>query len=147
MRKVAMITALVIFGFFLCFWSWCPGVTGLRIESKHSYNGHAFAEVILWGADREWSIGLEMETEGSCPFPILWPPTQIEGGLRYEIPLAAPCLRNQFKWTIQDPTGFHKELRTILEPKSKTEVERSDLIPNHVSEVRQAGAQTLQWTR
>jgi len=88
-----------------------------------------------------------METEGSCPFPILWPPTQIDGGLNYEIPLTAPCLRNQFKWTIQDPTGFHKELCTILEPKSKTEVEMSDLIPDHVSDVRQAGAQMLQWTR
>merc|ERR1719447_220323 len=136
MRKVAMITALVIFGFFLCFWSWCPGVTGLRIESKHSYNGHAFAEVILWGADREWSIGLEIETEGSCPFPILWPPTQIEGGLSYEIPLSAPCLKHQFTWTVMQPSGIKKELHATLEAKSKAEMERSKFILDHVSDVR-----------
>lgn len=146
-QSLAMIAALVVFGFFLRFWSWCHSTDGLRIESKHSSNGRAFAEVFLWGGDPEWSLGLEMETEGSCPFPILWPPTQIERGLIYEIPLAAPCLRNQFNWTIQDPTGFHKKLRTILEPKRKTELERSHLIPEHVSDVRQARSHTLRWTR
>jgi len=124
-----------------------PSDAVIRVQSKHSTAGSSIAEITLWGAPKEWSVGLEMKHEDICPIPILWPATDIEGGLRYEIPLRAPCQRNQFKWTVRHPTGTLEEFSTILEGKSRNEIESSQFVPDAVSNVRQAGTQMLRWTR
>ena len=161
----AFAVAFAFFGFCLLlasWWRWCCNKVDIRILSKHSPTRPAYAEIILLAADiillgteiipnlgKDYGrfVGLKMEAEGSCPIQILWSPDKIEGGLRYEIPLPAPCLTNHFNWTIEHPTGTLTELSTILEGQSKSELKSSDFAPEHVSNVRQAGTQMLRWTR
>ena len=131
----------------------------VAIKAKYFEPASLAADIFLWGATLEESSGLEMKTEGSChPIPIRWPPTEVEGGLRYNVPLRAPCQKNHFKWTLNkgilntDPLNPYswklvvKELTTTLEGVTEADLVDTLFTPDPVSNLRQDKKDLLRWT-
>jgi hypothetical protein len=130
----------------------------VAFKAKYSEPTSLAADIFLWGATLEESAGLEMKTEGSChPIPIRWPPTEEEGGLRYNVPLRAPCQKNHFKWTLNKqivPAGpfipnswkLVKELTTTLEGVTEAALVDTLFTPDPVSNLRQDKEHLLRWT-
>ena len=130
----------------------------VAIKAKYFEPASLAADIFLWGAILEESSGLEMKTEGSChPIPIRWPPTEEEGGLRYNVPLRAPCQKNHFKWTLNKqivPAGpfspnswkLVKELTTTLEGVTEADLVDTLFTPDPVSNLRQDKEHLLRWT-
>lgn len=128
------------------------------IKAKYFEPTSLAADIFLWGATLEESVGLEMKTEGSChPIPIRWQPTEVEGGLRYNVPLRAPCQKNHFKWTLNKqivPAGSFtpnswklvKELTTTLEGVTEADLVDTLFTPDPVSNLRQDKKDLLRWT-
>ena len=127
----------------------------VRIQVKHSETTSLAADIFLWGANLEESSGLEMKTEGSCyPIPIRWQPTEVEGGLRYTIPLRDPCKRSHFKWKFQQSVLFgisswkpERVFSTTLEGITEMELVDTVFAPDPVTNVRQHQTDMLRWKK
>ena len=127
----------------------------VRIQVKHSETTSLAADIFLWGANLEESSGLEMKTEGSCyPIPIRWQPTEVEGGLRYTIPLRDPCKRSHFKWKFQQSVLFgisswkpERVFSTTLEGITEMELVDTVFAPDPVTNLRQHQTDMLRWKK